>query len=142
MSKKCLSNVYNSIIEMKMCYCNRKCTFYDQSWYSNDFSTKNWFIIIIVSFLLASTLSLKEIVYGEDLKLPCKFPNTTKKVKWYKDDKPLKNSDHKRIINRKKGKVLKIKKVVQTDAGIYSCVDIDREKIIVQYNVSVKGREL
>lgn len=94
----------------------------------------------IASFLFITTLSLKEIELGEDVKLPCKFPNLTRKgrLKWFKNDGPIIEND--RIVIKRNGRLLKIKKAVEEDEGLYDCYDDVAKKVVVQYNVSVRRK--
>lgn len=109
------------------------------------------FLINVLSPKLSKRLSSpraspKKADLGDDIKLHCRYPNGSDpmkvneklKLKWFKDNRLLiKSSVDKRSIIRKNGKVLKFKKIVLGDAGVYSCRN-DRNGIIVTYNISVQ----
>lgn len=107
--------------------------------YNRRLRTKSWCIIYLVSFLIASSSVKRTGASGEDIKLQCRYPDSTKNVRWLKDNKPLKLDDHKRLLKRNGKVVLKIKKLEESDIGLYSCIDSDSKSIIQQYDVTVKG---
>ena len=79
-----------------------------------------------------------------DIKLPCNIKTNGKEFSynWQKDNKTFRPSDHRRM-NVKIYRWLKIKKVRKDDAGLYTCVVMNKcgEKSSVSMHLYVRERK-
>ena len=89
----------------------------------------------------------KENIYANEtsnIKLPCNIKTNGEEFSyhWQKDNKTFRPSDHKRM-NIKIYRWLKIKKVWKYDAGLYTCVVMNKcgEKRSVSMNLYVRERK-